>query len=208
MVSSFLMVGACYHSHMEILSPIFGPIEVRNDTCGFGHFMSSRGGRLHRGLDILADRPGQPGLALSSGTVIIDNGRPSTTAPDLRYVEIRHDSGAFHWRLFYVDPLVMAGQAVTPNTVIGHLQDSPAAYGLPAMKHHFHIELLIPRAVSSSGQAMSMVRIDPRPFLVKRELNPDLDFAYNPAYDTPESDQRTLKRAFNILEKLLTGGKS
>ncbi|MEM1142743.1 MAG: M23 family metallopeptidase [Pseudomonadota bacterium] len=116
---------------------ITGP--VRNDRAGAGYFGAPRGGRKHRGVDYVVT-PGNEVLSPVSGTVE-RLGWAYARDDTWRIVDIRAVDGFLH-RVFYVEPMVDAGQEVTRFTVIGLAQDISAFYPDSGMKPHVHYEVI------------------------------------------------------------------
>ena len=141
-----------YFNKVEFFSPVEfqGDIPIRNDARGKGEFGASRnGGRVHAGLDILA-QIGTPVRAIKSGRVINAQIKPGLG----KYVEIGHPGGFFP-RLFFwqkkdsqlisiyahlSEIKVKKGQRVHQGQIVGEVgKTGNASY--KDMKPHLHFEI-------------------------------------------------------------------
>ena len=109
------------------------------DAYGSGAFDASRDGgeRRHEGVDY-ADTENQPIKAPISGYV----SKIGYAYPDcvtLRYIEIVNPALHFMARVFYVDPIVVEGQAVRLGQQIGVAHSLQDRY--PGITNHVHLEL-------------------------------------------------------------------
>jgi hypothetical protein len=122
-------------------APLFGRVTSgptrQNDVWGSGHYGSGRKGRLHHGLDLLAN----PGEAVTSPVdgVIVRQAAPYTDDPRYGGVLIRGTGPwtGFEIKLFYVESHVRG--AVRIGEVVGHAQDVRRRY--PGIGNHVHIEV-------------------------------------------------------------------
>src|SRR6185503_2001703 len=90
--------------------------EVRGcDPRGCGAYGSSRdeGSRPHHGADYVAD-PGQPVVAVTSGTVVNNNGQvyKNPAKAGFRYIDIQRDDGTDVKEMYVASPNVRNGQKV------------------------------------------------------------------------------------------------
>lgn len=121
---------------------------VRMDGAGSGDFASSRGGRLHKGVDFeFAYNEEVPSPV--TGTVVRIG---HCYADDLSYrlVEILTHNQLALVRLLYVRPLVGKNQFVNEGDIIGTAQNIAARHG-PPMKNHVHIEVNIDPRILKGG---------------------------------------------------------
>ena len=116
--------------------PIKGKIEIRNDAMGEGHYGAKRrGGRLHSGIDMLADK-GTPVYASKSGTAFFGN-VPTGYG---KYVSIYHPDG---YQTFYghlSDWNARGVKEVRRGAVIGFVGKTGNASN-NIMKTHLHFEI-------------------------------------------------------------------
>jgi peptidoglycan LD-endopeptidase LytH len=153
--SLLLVVGGAVYlvgrSMKTYLLPPITPARMRNDRAGLGHFGAPRGGRLHKGLDIIA-APGAVVRAPVDGVVTkVGFAYPGTWA--FTYVEILHGGGD-RVRVFYCGALPgLVGRSVRRGDVIGAAQNIAAHHG-GGMVNHVHLELW-----------RGGVRVDPAAFL-------------------------------------------
>ena len=116
-----------------------------SDSWGSGAYQSPRGGKKHKGVDYACE-PGSYILSPCIGRVT-KLGYPYgwvENATNYRYVEITDLIGNRH-RIFYIEPLVYKGEAVTVLTSIGIAQDISQKYqdpNLSPMTPHIHYEVL------------------------------------------------------------------
>lgn len=118
------------------------PMAIRGtDKYGSGVFGAARGGRAHKGVDLVCEK----------GDVIYSPVYGKVTKIGLpyggdgpkgakRYVEVEAD-GKFH-RFFYVRPLVRVGQKIYQGSVIGDAQGLQDIY--PGITDHIHYEIKLP----------------------------------------------------------------
>jgi len=117
------------------------------DSWGSGAYKAPRGDKLHRGVDYTVT----PGTYILSPCVgrVTKLGYPYgwvENATNYRYVEITDLIGNRH-RVFYIEPLVYKGEAVTVLTPIGIAQDISQKYqdkNLSPMTPHLHLEVITP----------------------------------------------------------------
>jgi len=129
---------------LSISRPVSGP--VRRDCWGDGAFGAPRGGRLHRGLDLVAE-PGQLVLAPVHGR-IVRWGWCYPDDPEYRLAVIQAADAPMLVRLLYVRPAVRAGTDVTPEDTIGLVQDLRRRYPAGArhpepITPHVHLEVAL-----------------------------------------------------------------
>jgi len=116
-----------------------------SDSWGSGAYLSPRGGKKHRGIDYKVE-PGSYILSPCIGRVS-KLGYPYGwvhNSTNYRYVEITDLIGNRH-RIFYIEPLVYKGEAVSVLTTIGVAQDIAQKYqdkNLSPMTPHIHYEVL------------------------------------------------------------------
>ena len=105
------------------------------DEHGCGHYGASRGSRIHEGVDLICP----PGKEVASGVVgtVTKLGHTYSDDPSFRYVQVT--ANGYHFRFFYVAPLVSEGDTVGPDTVIGHMQTLRGRY--PGITEHCHFEI-------------------------------------------------------------------
>jgi len=133
-------------SSTPVFSPFLrGPLVMRHDTEGGGHWRASRGSRDHLGIDIECIA-GEAILSPIKGKVT-KHGWPSSSKPNLRYVEVT-GSGAddeYRVRLMYstISDSIDVNDAVERGDPIGIAQAVSVEYGLPNMKDHVHFELFL-----------------------------------------------------------------
>lgn len=116
---------------------IFSLLDRGTDSWGCGDFGASRGGRTHKGCDLVAEE-GQLIASPVSG-VVTKIGWPYSAKDKshIRYVQV--SDGKYNWRVFYVHPSVRVGQNVRAGDVIGTAQDLSCFY--KGMKNHVHLEI-------------------------------------------------------------------
>ncbi len=112
-----------------------GPIVIRNDDMGDGHFGAKRRGRLHKGVDLLAD-VGEAVYASRSGRVIVRND------PDGygRYIKIYHPDGFLTLYGHLSEVCVKTGHKVLQGQIIGKAGCSGNAR-YEGIKPHLHFEV-------------------------------------------------------------------
>ena len=110
------------------------------DVYGSGHFGASRDGgkRKHEGADFIAP-PGTEVHAPVSG-VVTRMGYAYDRDKYLRFVEVWDAPLHLMARVFYVDPSIAIGQAVTAGDVIGKAQILGFRYPF-GMTNHVHVEI-------------------------------------------------------------------
>lgn len=118
-----------------------------SDSYGSGHFGASRGGRTHKGVDLICPAGELVGAPVDG--VVTKLGYPYAKHLEYRYVEITNNGYAF--RVFYVLPTVQVGDKVKTGDIIGESQDLQPLY--PGITDHIHFEIKGPK-----GQ-----HIDPTP---------------------------------------------
>ena len=106
------------------------------DKHGSGHWGASRGRRKHKGVDPAA----YAGSVVYSPVigVVTKLGYPYADDLSYRYVEIT-DAGGDKHRLFYITPLVVMGEKVTPMREVGIVQDITTRH--PGITNHIHYEI-------------------------------------------------------------------
>ncbi len=127
-----------YRDTVPFLAPINfdGDVPIRCDELGDGEFGASRkGGRTHKGLDILAE-VGAPARAAKSGWVAVGN------VPDGmgKYVRIRHRGGlvTIYGHLSKIN--VRRWQKVRQGDIVGETGKTGNA-NHPAIVPHLHFEV-------------------------------------------------------------------
>lgn len=111
--------------------------KIRTDAEGDGHFATSRGGRLHNGVDYRFEE-GEDVKSPVSG-LITRLGYAYPNEP-YRLVEILSHSGDLLWRFLYVHPKVKAGDKIILDQTIGTAQKISNKYG-EKMLDHVHVEV-------------------------------------------------------------------
>lgn len=121
---------------MMPLNPILKRMKIRVDSMGDGHFGSSRGNRLHNGVDFVCT-PGESVFSPIEGKVVrISN----AYSDDPNYLNIVLQNSEFLVKLMYVKPKVIAGVTVKKGDVIGVAQAINKKYG-SSMINHIHFEV-------------------------------------------------------------------
>lgn len=111
------------------------------DDWGSGEFGSSRGSRVHKGIDYTCAP--QTLIAAPVDGFVTKLGYPYAEDLSYRYVEITDSQGHKH-RVFYILPTVAVGLKVFKGSLIGTAQDVASRYTQPnkIMKNHIHYEIL------------------------------------------------------------------
>ncbi len=109
------------------------------DKYGEGHYLASRGSRLHNGIDLACYKDS---IILSASKGWVSKlGYPYNPNDEikghLRYVQITFDELDF--RYFYVLPLVKVGDVVDIGDPIGTAQGLVDIY--PGITDHVHVEI-------------------------------------------------------------------
>jgi peptidoglycan LD-endopeptidase LytH len=109
------------------------------DNFGSGHFLASRDGgvRRHEGVDYVSTA-GQDVQAPISGYVT-KIGYAYSDDANFRYVELTNRAIGYVARVFYVQPVVVLGQAVRLGQVVGTTETLRKRY--PGITDHVHVEL-------------------------------------------------------------------
>ena len=123
----------------DFVNPTGGQMRTE-DHYGYGHFGASRdgGSRQHAGVDFVA-KAGQPVQAPISGYVT-KIGYAYSSAPELKFIEIRNPALRYEARVFYVDPDVREGQTVRLGDVLGTVHTLQELYP-DGMTDHVHLEM-------------------------------------------------------------------
>ena len=136
-----------------------GPLHMRNDSSGLGHWHAPRGDRLHRGVDVITVA-GQRVVAPING-LVTKYGHSSAQNLNLRYVEItgHNEDGDLLVRIHYC---TITGQGIVNTSVrrgshIGFAQDVPREYRDPHMINHVHFELRVNGVVSDPTGYLDLV---------------------------------------------------
>lgn len=120
--------------------PLHPPLRPRGDDAwGNGAFGADRGGRSHRGVDLLASA-GDPVFAPIDGD-IVRRARPYDDDDELDGLLLR---GTGAWagmeiKLFYIEPARCVGPVVAGD-IIGRLQSLQRRY--PGIPDHLHLEII------------------------------------------------------------------
>ena len=110
---------------------------IRSDSEGDGHYGSSRGSRIHRGVDFLADS-GQEIVAPFDMTIK----RIAYPYRDMTMIGIEWIRGKSSGKMFYFDPIIgLIGSEVKQDQVIGFAQGVSEYHNLPNMKNHIHFQV-------------------------------------------------------------------
>lgn len=123
-------------------------ILIRNDDMGEGHFGAPRRGRLHKGVDLLAE-VGEAVYASKSGRVVVRND-PNGYG---RYIKIYHPGGFLTLYAHLLDVCVKTGQKVSQEQVIGTIGRSGNAR-YKGIKTHLHFEI---RAGDTAVDPMGLI---------------------------------------------------
>ena len=110
--------------------------KIRNDKAGVGLFGASRGGRRHRGVDLLCV-PGQAVLAPISG---VYRRIAYPYSGNKEYLGVCLQNSKCEIKLFYVRPFISVGKKIKAGDAIGTAQDISKKYG-GGMKPHIHMEI-------------------------------------------------------------------
>ncbi len=114
-----------------------------HDPLGAGHYGATRGSRLHRGIDLVAEK-GDVLLSPVSGT-ITKIGFCYSDDLSYRYIQVTEKQGGtitLHHRFFYVEPICKyrtIGSTVLCGDKIGLVQEIVKRY--PNITPHFHYEI-------------------------------------------------------------------
>lgn len=112
-------------------------MQLRSDPAGDGSWQASRDGgkRRHNGIDLVC----QPGGILISPLYGEVTKLGYAYGEDLfwRYIEIT-DRDRLKHRFFYANPIVKAGEIVTPLSSIGEMQNITLKYPNTGMTPHIH----------------------------------------------------------------------
>lgn len=110
---------------------------IRVDTEGDGNYGTSRGTRLHRGVDYLCVK-GQDIIA-PFNMIVTRISYPKTHSA---MTGIAWQKGKSTGRMFYFIPdLNLIGKSVYEGDVIGTAQSVSEDYGLPKMNDHIHFQV-------------------------------------------------------------------
>lgn len=110
---------------------------IRVDSEGDGNYGTSRGDRVHNGIDYESNM-GQEVVAPFDMRIT----RVSYPNRDLNMSGVAWEKGKSEGRMFYLDPILMKiGADVKQGEVIGYAQDVSSYYGLPNMKNHIHFQV-------------------------------------------------------------------
>jgi murein DD-endopeptidase MepM/ murein hydrolase activator NlpD len=122
----------------DFANPTGKPLRTR-DRFGFGWFGAVRdhGGRKHEGGDYVA-APGQDVIAPITG--VVTKIGYAYAGDTYRYVEIVNPETQFEARVFYVQPTVKVGQAVTLGEQVGDAASLQRRYA--GITDHVHLEIL------------------------------------------------------------------
>ena len=115
-----------------------GELNIRGcDRQGCGHFGAARGTRKHNGVDLVCE-PGDEIQSPANG-IVTKIGYPYGGKDKLhiRYVQVT--CGEYDFRVFYVNPAVEIGQAVTTKSILGFSQELGCFY--PDITEHVHLEI-------------------------------------------------------------------
>lgn len=105
------------------------------DAKGGGHYGASRGGRIHRGVDLTCESKTPVGSPVRGKVTKL--GWPYAGNFNIRYVEIT--SEAYRYRVFYVSPTVAVGDTVELGDIIGASQSLKHLH--PGITDHVHLEI-------------------------------------------------------------------
>lgn len=113
-----------------------------HDNWGSGAYGAGRGGRVHKGVDMVCQK-GDMVRTMRDG-VVTKIGYPYKPSDPkkgyFRYVEVA--VGNERHRYFYVAPLVAVGERVERHQIIGRAQGIADHY--PGMTEHVHVEIKLP----------------------------------------------------------------
>ena len=144
-------------------SPTSEP-QIRVDSHGDGHFLSSRGERFHRGLDLVVV-PDEAIVSPIKGKVV-RMAFPYARDPKWKGLFIK---GEHYWvKIFYIRPFDFIVQTkVKAGEIIGVTQDIRNKYD-SGMLPHIHLAVMIPPNESLLHDGMLMrneIYIDPEPLV-------------------------------------------
>lgn len=104
------------------------------DSHGCGHFLASRGNKLHQGLDIIV-KPGQRITSPINGKVV----RYAYPYSDRSFAGIAIENSLYFIKIFYLAPSVSVGLEIKEGQQIGFAQNIAARY--PNITPHVHMEV-------------------------------------------------------------------
>lgn len=132
-----------------------------HDSYGSGAFGASRdsGVRHHEGVDYVAEAGQWVGSPISGFVTKIGYAYPGDIA--LQFVEVSNPALGYVARVFYLDPTVAVGQAVSLGGPIGRMHSLQDRYP-GGMTDHVHVE------IARAGE-----RIDPASVILARYGTPD-----------------------------------
>ena len=111
--------------------------KIRSDSMGDGHYLASRGNRLHRGVDYIV-KPYEEVYAPLNGR-IVRIAYPYSN--DLTYKGILFQAPNIALKIFYFSPIKsLLGKEVKAGQTIGYAQDISKKYGKD-MIPHIHVEV-------------------------------------------------------------------
>lgn len=120
----------------EFLSPVT-PFVLRSDTQGDGSYGASRGGRTHKGLDLVVAE-GQEVRSPIDGVLVR---RATPYADDLRWSGCLITNDRYEVKMFYMIPNnSKIGQKVKKGEVVGYAQNISLKYN-DMMTPHLHVEI-------------------------------------------------------------------
>lgn len=147
-----------------IQAPIKNP-KIRSDGMGDGHFMSPRGDRLHKGIDLEVTLGEEIYSPVDGQFVRIAHPYASTTKWRGVYIHGEH-----YWiKIFYMYPIEeLVGYNLEKGQHIGIAQNISEKYG-SQMKAHIHFEVAIPptQSMSHDGRVFgNEIYINPEPLIL------------------------------------------
>lgn len=109
------------------------------DEHGCGHYGANRGSRTHEGVDIICPRWKEVSCGIYGEVTKL--GYTYADDPSFRYVQITAaiNRKHYHFRFFYVSPVLKVGERVDPDSVIGTIQSLQDRY--PGITDHCHFEI-------------------------------------------------------------------
>jgi len=141
-----------------MISPVM--LKIRNDSIGLGDFMSPRGNRLHRGIDLVTSA-GHPVLSPCEG-IITRIGICYESNPEYKLIVI--SERWFTHKILYIKPIksIKTGQHVNVGDQIAIAMDISKKYG-DKMITHIHWEVMLRSVLIGKRHPLTdAARVDPR----------------------------------------------
>jgi hypothetical protein len=120
-----------------MLQMLEGPMIIRSDALGDGHYLAPRGNRLHQGVDYVVT-PGEHILLPWSGYLV----REAKPYSDSSLTGCVIQSKDMILKVFYVKPFMhLVGHQLPAGTVFALADDVRIKYG-SKMTPHIHVEVV------------------------------------------------------------------